>query len=111
MTRLAPFIAVARRQVAVRSRFSASFSTKAGDAGETAGIEGTKHEWGPNHQRPDATRNYHGRSCKRCGLFKVYGKQYGSNKYPGYNPYVIDEFPTCESYEKYLESQRGPQIP
>jgi hypothetical protein len=44
-------------------------------------------------------------------LFQVYGKQYGSNKYPGYNPYVIDEFPTCESYENYLESQRDPQIP
>lgn len=43
--------------------------------------------------RPPLTpgSRYWGRSCLRCGAVQLYGKRYGSNKYPGYSSASKDE--------------------
>jgi hypothetical protein len=46
------------------------------------------HDFGPLQQ--GWSHGCHGRECSRCGIVQLYGRKYGSKRYPGYEQ--VDEW-------------------
>ena len=57
-------------------------------------------------QFPDPNRNYHGRKCSRCNLVQFYGSRYGSLNHPSFDDYILEKFPTCDSYIAFTQTQQ-----